>query len=591
MLIRNVYWSFSISGLNILIGRENINERYGRKMTSKAYFKDEEIKPGSPGFSRTRSIIETTFYGNNVVKINSLKEAYELASGSPGTTVTGIPVYGADEMGLPADAKVLLFNDGSVVGRYAPARRLADIVSKDDKDTLDQIVMDAVYDARWKKLYHAEAVIGLEQEFMVKAHMLIPEGEENILYSWLLNFQHFNDEYKSIYDNSKAIGNGGECDVFIFSDPHWKGTGGKTNVCDPNNLCYFNTQENCGAILGMRYFGEHKKGTLTLAWTIAARNGFIPCHGGQKEYVCEDGSKFAAAFFGLSGSGKSTLTHAQHAGKYDKIRVLHDDAFIINEETKKSIALEPAYFDKTADYCAGSEANNYLLTVQNCGATVIQDGTITIVSEDIRNRNGRAIKSKFWSANRVNKIDHPLNAVFWIMKDPTLPPVLKITDAVLAAVMGVTLTTQRSSAERVKKGAAKDKPVIEPYANPFRAYPLVYDYEKFKQLFYKGETECFIINTGQFMGKDIKKEDTLEIIEMIIDKNVSFKTWGQFEKMETIDWMNFKSDFNNREYIDQLKDNMRRRLEFVEKLDYDNGGYDRLPMEVKNCLKEIIEKL
>ena len=93
------------------------------------------------------------------------------------------------------------------------------------------------------------------------------------------------------------------------------------------------------------------------------------------------------------------------------------------------------------------------------------------------------------------------------------------------------------------------------------------------------------------MGKDIKKEDTLEIIEMIIDKNVSFKTWGQFEKMETIDWMNFKSDFNNREYIDQLKDNMRRRLEFVEKLDYDNGGYDRLPMEVKNCLKEIIEKL
>ena len=177
------------------------------------------------------------------------------------------------------------------------------------------------------------------------------------------------------------------------------------------------------------------------------------------------------------------------------------------------------------------------------------------------------------------------------MKDPTLPPVLKITDAVLAAVMGVTLTTQRSSAERVKKGAAKDKPVIEPYANPFRAYPLVYDYEKFKQLFYKGETECFIINTGQFMGKDIKKEDTLEIIEMIIDKNVSFKTWGQFEKMETIDWMNFKSDFNNREYIDQLKDNMRRRLEFVEKLDYDNGGYNRLPMEVKNCLKEIIEKL
>ena len=191
MLIRNVYWSFSISGLSILIGRENINERYGRKMTSKAYFKDEEIKPGSPGFSRPRSIIETIFYGNNVVKINSLKEAYELASGSPGTIVTGIPVYGADEMGLPADAKVLLFNDGSVVGRYAPARRLADIVSKDDKDTLDQIVMDAVYDARWKKLYNAEAVIGLEQEFMVKAHMLIPEGGGKYFIFMVIEFSAF----------------------------------------------------------------------------------------------------------------------------------------------------------------------------------------------------------------------------------------------------------------------------------------------------------------------------------------------------------------------------------------------------------------
>ena len=68
-------------------------------------------------------------------------------------------------------------------------------------------------------------------------------------------------------------------------------------------------------ILGMRYFGEHKTGTLTLAWAIANRNGYASCHGGQKEYTLDDGSKFVAAVFGLSGSGKSTLTHAQHGGK------------------------------------------------------------------------------------------------------------------------------------------------------------------------------------------------------------------------------------------------------------------------------------
>jgi hypothetical protein len=38
--------------------------------------------------SRLRRIIETSFYGNNVIKVNSLKEAYNLASNSPGTIIT-----------------------------------------------------------------------------------------------------------------------------------------------------------------------------------------------------------------------------------------------------------------------------------------------------------------------------------------------------------------------------------------------------------------------------------------------------------------------------------------------------------------------
>ena len=129
--------------------------------------------------------------------------------------------------------------------------------------------------------------------------------------------------------------------------------------------------------------------------------------------------------FGLSGSGKSTLTHAKHDGRYPAIKVLHDDAFIINTDTCASVALEPTYFDKTADYPCDSEDNKYLLTVQNCSATVDEDGKVVIVTEDIRNGNGRAIKSKLWSPTRVDKIDSPVNAIFWIMKDPTIPPVVR----------------------------------------------------------------------------------------------------------------------------------------------------------------------
>ena len=57
-------------------------------MSTKAYYPINEIGAGKVGFSTTRSIIEAAFYGNNVVKVNTLKEAYELAKNSPGTVVT-----------------------------------------------------------------------------------------------------------------------------------------------------------------------------------------------------------------------------------------------------------------------------------------------------------------------------------------------------------------------------------------------------------------------------------------------------------------------------------------------------------------------
>lgn len=34
----------------------------------------------------------------------------------------------------------------------------------------------------------------------------------------------------------------------------------------PDGLVYFDTNHNCVAILGLNYFGELKKATLTLAW-------------------------------------------------------------------------------------------------------------------------------------------------------------------------------------------------------------------------------------------------------------------------------------------------------------------------------------
>ena len=561
-------------------------------MSTKAYYPISEIGAGKTGFSKTRSIIEAAFYGNNVVKINTLKEAYDLAKNSPGTVVTDMPIYRGDEIGLERDSKVLLFNDGAVTGRYAGARRIKGEPGV-DAAKLDKVVMDAVYETRWKTMYHAEVYIGLDPEFMVKAHLLIPEGEENIMYSWMLNFQYMSDEYVRMYKNSKPVGDGKEADVYIFSDPQWAPTNHPdvdySCLSDPLTLCYFDTNENCAAILGMKYFGEHKKGTLTMAWAIANRNGYASCHGGQKEYTLADGRKYVASVYGLSGSGKSTLTHAKHGGKYD-IKVLHDDAFIINTDTCASIALEPSYFDKTADYPTGCEDNKYLLTAQNCSATLDEDGKVQLVTEDIRNGNGRAIKSKLWSPNRVDKLDAPVNAIFWTMKDPTIPPVVKLKGSALASVMGATLATKTSSAERVAAGTDLNALRIVPYANPFRTYPLANDYEKFKKLVEEKNVDCYIINTGDFMGKKVKPADTLGILETIVEEKAEFKPWGPFSDIEIMDWEGFVPDLKDPEYVGQLKARMQDRVNAVEGFATKKDGYDKLPDEALAALKKVVDE-
>ena len=562
-------------------------------MSTKANYKTEEIGAGKVGFSKTRSIIETAFYGNNVIPVNTLKEAYNLAKNSPGTIVTDLPVYRGEEFGLDRDAKILLMNDGAVTGRYAAARRIKGEPGVDDTK-LDKVVMDAVYKTRFRKLYHATVFVGLDPEFMVKAHLLIPEGEENLMYSWMLNFQYMSDEYVKMYKNSKAVGDGKEADIYIFSDPQWAPTESPdvdySCLSDPLTLCYFDTEANCAAILGMKYFGEHKKGTLTMAWAIANRNGYASCHGGQKEYLLEGGKKFVASVYGLSGSGKSTLTHAKHGGKYE-IKVLHDDAFIINTDTCASIALEPTYFDKTADYPAGCPDNKYLLTCQNCGATIDEDGKVQLVTEDIRNGNGRAIKSKLWSPNRVDKIDAPVNAIFWIMKDPTIPPVVKLKGASLASVMGATLATKTSTAERVKAGTDLNALRIVPYANPFRTYPLKNDYEKFKKLVEEKNVDCYIINTGDFMGKKVKPADTLGILETIVEGKAEFKPWGPFSDIEIMDWEGFEVNMDDPAYKSALKDAMQNRVDAVEGFATKKEGYDKLPDEALEAVKKVVAEL
>ena len=542
-------------------------------MSTRLHWKRSEIKE-NPLFSKLRSTIETAFYGNNVTPVTTIAQAYDLATKEPGVIVLDMPVYRAEEQGLPEGAKVLVTNNGKTTGRYAKARRIIGDEGINEVELCD-IARDAVYDSRHKEWISAQAIVGLDEAFTARAHLMIPKEHASILYSWAINFQFFNEEVKAFYKDSKEFPEG---DIFIYSDPDYVVEG------HPGGLAIFDPAHNCAMILGMRYFGEHKKGTLTLGWSLANRYGYVACHGGMKRYNLKDSSSYTIGVFGLSGSGKSTLTHEQHEGRYD-ISVLHDDAYIIHTENLSSIALEPTYFDKMQDYPVEHPANKYLLTLQNVGVTLDEDGNKVVLAEDVRNNNGRAIKSQFWTDNRVNFVKDPVNAIVWLMKDKTLPPILKIDDPILAATMGATLATRRSTAEKLDAHVDPNALVIEPYANPFRTYSLRTDYESYKKLFTQSGVDCYIMNTGFFLDKKIPKEVTLGLLEGLVEGSLNFEPFYKYENLEYVKVEGFEPDFTVREYHHILHKAFEFRYDYIETL---KGTKDELPDEVLDVLKIIM---
>ena len=542
-------------------------------MSTRRVWKQSEIKT-NPLFSKMRSTIETAFYGNNVTPVTSVAQAYQLAAEEPGVIVLDMPVYKPCEQGLPTDAKVLVTNDGKTTGRYAKARRIIGDEGIDEVE-LSNIARDAVYDSRDKEWLAAEAIVGLDKKFTARAHLMIPKDHASTLYSWIMNFKFFDVAVKEFYDDSLEIPEG---DIYIYSDPDYIVPG------HPGGLAIFDPAHNCAMILGMRYFGEHKKGTLTLAWSLANRLGYVACHGGMKRYNLDNGKSYTIGVFGLSGSGKSTLTHEKHDGRYD-ISILHDDAYIINTEDLSSIALEPTYFDKMQDYPVEHPANEFLLTLQNVGVTMDDEGRKVVLAEDVRNNNGRAIKSQFWTENRVNYVDEPVNAIVWLMKDKTLPPILKIDDPVLASTMGATLATRRSTAEKLDAHVDPNALVIEPYANPFRTYPLALDYESYKKLFSECGVECYIMNTGFFLDNKVPKEVTLDLLERLVEGTLEFKPFYKYPNLEYVEVPGFEPPFQVREYHHQLHKAFEFRYDYVENL---IGHKNELPDEVLEVLKTLM---
>lgn len=495
-----------------------------------------EFYPNLKEMSPIRAIAETLMNSHTVRTVN-IREAYELAKKQPGVSETDLPVYPefVKLHNLPADAKVLNDCHGNIIGRTAKARRFYHRLNASQKNKLEGDFREAVWQMQHYPLIKAEAILGMDKDLMIKATFVTTESDAVNLYNWLLNFAPY-EQLKALYESSPKLP---IQDIILVAFNEWTCNDDFYNNVGAPQLALVDEKHNVIVNLGMRYFGERKKGTLTLAWTSGIRIGMAACHGGIKEIdfgTCKDAAfhklgKRSIAFYGLSGTGKSSHTNNHdNAGTlpegFSKV-VLHDDAFQIDLDNKVCRVWEPTLFDKTDSRPIDHPDWKYALALMNHAILDI-NGKRTPVGLDLRNSNGRALLDRSLLGSYVNRCAFP-KALVWLMKDSVLPPVIKCTDKYLAIAMGAALMTQRNRAENVAEEEL-NKLVFEPFANPFRVYELHRDVDAFLAVADNGADFYCFNSRGYWKESDdvleaIPLKTSLTLQTAILTDSITWEPW------------------------------------------------------------------
>jgi len=558
-------------------------------LASHEYYRDDMTR-----MPALRSIAQTLCLDGRVRKVTAA-EAYALAKAQHDVMVTDLPIYppAAARLGLPEGATVLNNCHGRIVGRTAKARRFYTRMEPVERRKVEADLREAVYEMRRHPLIKAEAVLGLDPDLMIKATIVATEDDAVNVFNWLANFTPY-EELAEVYAKSPRLP---IPDILVVGFNHWKTTDPYYHNEGGSQLALVDEDANVIFNLGMRYFGERKKGTLTLAWTSGMRLRMAACHGGIKEIDFSGCAapearrlgKRSIAFFGLSGTGKSSHTNSHDNGGtlpegFSKV-VLHDDAFQIDCQAKVCRVWEPTLFDKTDSRPLGHPDWRYMISTMNLGLTE-HEGKVLPLGQDVRNPNGRALIDRDLLGSYVNRCAFP-DVMVWLMKDTCLPPVVRFADKGLAVAMGASLMTRRNLAENVSEEELK-KLVFEPFANPFRVYELWKDVEAFLQVFAAGAVGYAFNSVGfwKTSDRDLRKiplATSLTLQTALLLEQRAWRDWdmlpgAQLPTRESVDALipGYTDAYdpagveNRDRYAETLKDRFHQRRVFLQNSDLHN---------------------
>lgn len=283
-------------------------------------------------------------------------------------------------------------------------------------------------------------------------------------------------------------------------------------------------------VLGSDYTGEAKKSFLRLFMYEAKHRGGLGLHAGTKRVtIREPGGglrRVGQLFLGLSATGKTTLTcHGFDLTPPERAELVQDDVCALLQDGSvagseggglyiKTDGLSPTRHKPLYDSVTNPHAVLENVRVNPDGAVDFSDNSLT--------SNGRATIRRDDLPNAADDINLPhVDHIFFITRNPLMPPVARLTPAAGAAAFMLGESIQTSAGDPDRAGEA----VRVVGTNPFIIGSRGNEGNRFLDLIRATDTDCFTINTGHLGddAKDITVEHTVAIIRAIARDKVDWR--------------------------------------------------------------------
>jgi phosphoenolpyruvate carboxykinase (ATP) len=439
----------------------------------------------------------------NIVYNPSLEDLREFSSHLETTTEFGSPSYVSDERSRNADKTKNAVDDDFGASDYAR-------------------IEDGFAAAREREMVCVDRQMGRHPDHSYVCRLYVSKEYARIALAWAKLFE-------PVGDGAAGPNSTLDPDFVTVQVPDWDET---TIRILPD--------EGVTAVLGSDYTGEAKKSFLRLFMYYAKKKGGLGLHAGSKR-VCLRGDdedtaddseeaqsdsaganleEVGQVFLGLSATGKSTLTaHGlwldEESGEdatmlQDDVCALLPDGTVAGSEANglyvKTIGLDED--EQPALYRAVTDESAVLENVD-----VADDGTVNFDSDQYTS-NGRAVIERDELASAGEDIDlGGVDQVFFITRNPTMPPVAKLSPEEAAAAFMLGESIQTSAGDPSKAGES----IRVVGTNPFIIGSKGEEGNRFRDLVADLDVDCFVINTGHLgdQSKDIEVEHSVTLLREI----------------------------------------------------------------------------